>query len=94
MLPPNVINAVVDERKLRDYCLCPDHPRGKHKARVFASALDLVQNDFQELRNRILAAANTEECMAVGTDSFGRRYQIDFEWTRGEKTATVRTMWI
>ena len=28
---------VVDPRKLRDYCLNPNHPRGKHKARVFRS---------------------------------------------------------
>lgn len=25
--------------KLTGYCLNPEHPRGKHKARVFASAL-------------------------------------------------------
>jgi hypothetical protein len=28
----NPENAVADVRKLRDYCLNPEHPRGKHKA--------------------------------------------------------------
>lgn len=30
---------MVDIAKLRDYCLNPLHDEGKHKARVFASAL-------------------------------------------------------
>jgi len=41
MLIPNAENAVVDIRKLRDYCLNPDHDEGKHKARLFSSILDI-----------------------------------------------------
>ena len=40
---PNPDRAVVDLAKLRDYCLNPQHEEGKHKARVFASALGLTQ---------------------------------------------------
>ena len=29
--------AIVDRQKLTGYCLNPEHPRGKHKARVFAT---------------------------------------------------------
>jgi hypothetical protein len=36
---PNAAQALVDLAKLRDYCLNPAHPRGRHKARVFATAL-------------------------------------------------------
>ena len=35
---PNGDRAVIDIAKLRDYCLSPDHLRGRHKARVFAAA--------------------------------------------------------
>ena len=35
---PNGSLAIVDIRKIRNYCLNLDHPSGKHKARVFASA--------------------------------------------------------
>lgn len=35
---PNAERAVVDVRKLRNYCLNAEHPRGQHKARVFKSA--------------------------------------------------------
>ncbi|WP_367268233.1 DUF6883 domain-containing protein [uncultured Thiohalocapsa sp.] len=36
---PNADQAAVDLDKLRGYCLNPAHPRGRHKARVFAAAL-------------------------------------------------------
>lgn len=34
---PHAERAVVDIRKLRDYCLNPMHDEGQHKARVFAA---------------------------------------------------------
>lgn len=34
---PNGDRAVVDIVKLTDYCLSTTHPRGRHKARVFAA---------------------------------------------------------
>ncbi len=42
---PGGEHAVVDLAKLRDYCLNALHPRGRRKARVFASALGLTQTD-------------------------------------------------
>jgi hypothetical protein len=48
---PNGERAIVDERKLREYCLSAVHPRGRHKARVFASVLGIQQRDsaFSEM---------------------------------------------
>ena len=40
--------------KLRDYALDPIHSKGKHKARVFASALGLTRNDAEWLRDELL----------------------------------------
>jgi hypothetical protein len=34
-LLPNAENAVVEIRKLSEYCLNPEHPKGKDKARLF-----------------------------------------------------------
>lgn len=42
-LIPNAKNAVVDIRKLRDYCLNPEHDDGKHKARLFSSVLGMTR---------------------------------------------------
>ena len=62
---PNVDRAVVEIEKLRDYCLSISHPRGRHKARVFVTALGITANDAEELRNMILSAITTEEAMPL-----------------------------
>jgi hypothetical protein len=36
---PNGEASIVEIEKLWDYCLNLDHPRGRHKARVFLSVL-------------------------------------------------------
>lgn len=91
---PHAERAVVDERKLRDYCLSPDHPRGKHKARVFAAALGLTANDAEELRQALLSAALTGEAVATDVDEYGQRYLLDFEMITEAGRATVRSGWI
>jgi hypothetical protein len=91
---PNPENAIVDIRKLREYCLSPDHPRGRHKARVFASALGLTADDAEELREAILSAALFAEADPAEEDEYGRRYVLDFEMKTGTGTAMVRSGWI
>ncbi len=54
MTIPNAERAVVDIRKLRDYCLDPAHDEGKHKARLFAAAVGMTANDAEHLRNVLL----------------------------------------
>jgi hypothetical protein len=44
-LLPNADKAVVPLEKLRGYSLASSHPVGKHKARVFASALEMTEDD-------------------------------------------------
>ena len=50
MLLPNGERAVVELEKLTDYCLNPEHARGKHKARVFAAALGIDIANAELLR--------------------------------------------
>jgi len=45
---PNAELAIVDIRKLRDYCLNPTHDEGKHKARLFKMALGMTANGKQD----------------------------------------------
>jgi hypothetical protein len=59
---PHAERAFVDIVKLRDYSLDPAHPEGKHKARVFASALGLTRNDASWLHEQLLTAARSHEC--------------------------------
>ena len=58
---PNPERAVVDIAKLRDYCLNPRHPRGRHKARVFAAVLGIARDEVDILRQALLAAAFTAD---------------------------------
>ncbi|MBK9215478.1 MAG: hypothetical protein IPM59_07735 [Chloracidobacterium sp.] len=92
---PNGENATVDIRKLTEYCLNPDDPRGRHKARVFASALGITVADADELREKLLDIARTTESAVTGeNDAYGQRFVVDFEWTTAAGTASVRSTWI
>jgi hypothetical protein len=86
--------AIVDIAKLRDYCLNPSHPRGRHKARVFASALGLTADDARLLCDELLRAAREGDATPGTRDEYGERYAIDFELTSGDRQATVRSTWI
>ena len=66
---PNAERAVVDIEKLRDYCLSGEHPRGRHKARVFAAALGLTADHAEFLRDALLDAARTHDAVLVDQDS-------------------------
>jgi hypothetical protein len=91
---PNGDRAVVDIRKLRDYCLNPNHPVGKHKARLFKSLLGIVQDDANELRMVLLQAAATANAIKGKRDKYGQRYTVHFDIARGSKMAIIESGWI
>lgn len=91
---PNSAQALVDIAKLREYCLSSSHPDGRHKARVFGSALGLFAEDAEFLRASILDAVALNDATPTNIDEFGSRYVVDFELRRGHKTAMIRTAWI
>jgi hypothetical protein len=91
---PNAERAIVDPTKLRAYCLNPDHPRGRHKARVFAAALGLTATDTDYLQAVFLAAVRTNDALLGEQDIYGQRWSVDI-WVRGPAgEAMVRTTWI
>jgi hypothetical protein len=94
MLLPNGKLAIVDLRKLRDYCLNPDNPRGSAKARVFASALGITAKDSEMLRARLLEVAASEHAAVGELDLYGQRYTIDFEVETESGRAGLRSGWI
>jgi hypothetical protein len=94
MLLPNGKRGIVDIRKLRDYCLNPDNPRGSAKARVFASALGITAKDADKLRARLLEIAASEDASVGELDLYGQRYTIDFEMETETGRAKIRSGWI
>ncbi len=91
---PNGDRAVVDIRKLREYCLSPDHPRGRHKARVFAAALGLGPGDAESLRGELLQAADEGEARLGEADRYGQRYVLDLVVSTITGRTVVRSTWI
>jgi hypothetical protein len=91
---PNAEGAVIEMQKLVDYCLDPDHPRGKHKARVFLSSFGLTAELADELRSALLNAAQNLDAELGEQDDYGQRYVIDLEVTGPAGTAQVRSAWI
>lgn len=92
---PNGDRAIVEIIKLRDYCLNPAHPRGRHKARVFASSLGITVDNAEYLREVLLTAARTDNAIPGEQDVYGQRYVVDVlvKGLSGQQ-ATVRSTWI
>jgi len=91
---PNAARAVVEIEKLRDYCLSVSHPRGRHKARVFATSLGITSENAEELRDAILSAVVSEDTTPTESDEYGQRYVVDFTMARQDRRADIRTAWI
>ena len=91
---PNAEQAVVEMAKLEGYALNPQHPDGRHKARVFASALGLTAGDAPLLSEKLLEIIQTHDAVESDPISFGRRFVIDFEMQTAAGAATVRSAWI
>jgi hypothetical protein len=91
---PNAERAVVDIRKLRDYCLNFMHDEGQHKVRVFATALGITADDAEELRVLLIQAVKTSDAQLGRHDAYGQRYTVDFLLAWYDKQAMVRSGWI
>jgi hypothetical protein len=90
---PNGDRAVVDMEKLSGYCLNPQHPRGRNKARVFA-AIGIREEDARELRTALLTAAREGYAELLGETPYGARYIVDFALDRAGNNVVVRSAWI
>lgn len=53
-----------------------DHPTGRHKARVLASALGIHRADWQYLAAQLAAAATASAVSAVRETAWGLSYEI------------------
>lgn len=73
---PNVERAAIPERKLRAYSLDPEHKTGRHKARVFESALGIGQDDWEYLRDEILKKLPSARVSVVRENPYGFVYEV------------------
>ena len=91
---PHAERAIADIEKLRSYCLNSAHPRGKHKAHVFETALGIRADQAHLLRDALLEAARNSPAVLGEEDPYGTRYVVDFRWSTPVGAATIRSVWI
>jgi hypothetical protein len=93
---PRASAAEVPEEKLRDYVLSPEHPLGRHKARVFAATLGIGRDDWAYLRDQIQARLAESPVTAIRPKPpHGVEYEIrmTIEGLNGESHPVV-TGWL
>jgi len=90
---PNAEQAIIDIRKLHDYCLNVQHRVGRHKARLFAALLDMHQEDAEALHAILLQTVCTHDAIEGEKDEHGQRYLLDFQLNWQERQALVRSIW-
>lgn len=93
---PSYERAEIPRSKIEGYALNPaNEPEGKHKARVFKSALGFDQSNWELLKQRILDELPYQEAEATQTSQWGSSYVVDLpiEGPNGN-TAKVRTVWL
>jgi hypothetical protein len=95
------LNEIVDglsinPRKLTNYALDPDNPRGRDKALMFQQHLGYTTSNYQSLLEEIYAKALDAEAISQFQDQYGTRYQVDLEiqGVEPDQTETVRTGWL
>ena len=77
--------------KLTDYCLNPDHARGKDKARVFAAALGITRDSAHVLEDLVRQAAREGDITKEARTVWGQYYRVD--WVIPSRVEVLRTIW-
>lgn len=92
---PRAREAVIPTNKLVGYALNPKHPRGRHKARVFASALGIRQADWRYLREQLLNGIVDAPVRGTRITPFGVLYDVVVlvDGLNGATTPVV-TIWL
>jgi hypothetical protein len=81
--------------KLQNYVLNPHHRTGRHKARVFESALGITRERQHILSNALHeVAANSTDAISTGDQGFGATFEIRFPLTTEKGKAMVFSAWI
>jgi filamentous hemagglutinin len=92
---PRADQAIVPREKLERYLLNPEHAVGRHKARVFASALGIRQRDWEYLRGQLETAVVDAPVSSVRQTPWGGLYELVLavDGLNGQ-THRVMTVWL
>lgn len=86
--------VIIDPRKLTEYALNPDAPRGRYKALVFQQTLGYTRENHEHLLRQIETQAPDVEVHFHSQDEFGCRYTADLQIEGpASQRAIVRIGW-
>ncbi len=94
MYLPDGNRAVVDDAKLLEYVLDPDHPVGRHHAALFDRLLGITRENYEELTEQLLRGARTAEVEAGQESPFGQKFEMRIAVMGPRGTRTVLAVWI
>ncbi len=80
--------------KLERYCLNPEHPKGKHKARLFQKRLGITLANKHILENALRKAAIEEEAELYKIDQYGTHYDLKFQLCTDIGECLILSCWI
>ena len=91
-----VSDITIDSRKLTEYALDLDNPKGADKAIMFERHLGFTRDNYQLLLDKIKATVLDAEAVLQKTDIHGQRYRVDLEiiGVHSGQREIVRTAWI
>lgn len=78
MLLPAGEQAVVEDAKLLDYVLNPEHPVGRHHAGLFERLLGITRVNYELLKEQLLQAAMSVEVEPGRPSPFGDKFEMRF----------------
>jgi hypothetical protein len=87
---PNGARALIPMEKLTDYCLNPDHARGKDKARVFAAVLGITRDSVHVLADLVRQAARDEDITKEARTVWDQYDRVD--WVIPSRVEVLRTI--
>jgi filamentous hemagglutinin len=85
----------IGPKKLTAYALNVNHPKGRHKARVFQVMLGYTSENHEGLLRQIEASALDAEATIQKVDQYGQHLRVDLI-VKGisDQEATVRIGWL
>jgi hypothetical protein len=91
----NFERARIPIEKLEDYVLNPDHPEGKHKARVFRELLGIERRHAVALGELIRSTLPRAHATPHESDDFGKRWTTYHEIVGfNGKSAITTVAWL
>jgi hypothetical protein len=94
MLLPDGDHAVVEDTKLLDYVLNPEHPIGRHHAVLFERLLGITQVNYALLKEQLLRAASSVDIDVGQRGPFGEKFEMRFPVSGPLGTRRALAVWM